>query len=459
MELRKINILLTTSILLLFAVFPLFAGAQKNPLVEAILRFDEGKYAEAESLLAPQIAENPDNLMINYYYGACRTENGHYGANEINYLLKGSMGESPLKTNYYLGVQYQAMLQWDKALSCFEKFAKTSDQNEQASLGLSEKIQQCKDHFSPVEVKQEDIAPVPLAREEEPKPDSDSIIYTTPADTNAPDTLNQEEELVPEPKTKPDKTNRTAPINFDINSEMTYIDTSNFQTIDGLQAYLQWKKLRHELDSVTRQLDDWRQKYAEANTASFREALGQKIVDAEGGLFNLQRDTRESLQKARQTESDYWNTQPEEIRNEFKLRLRELATSYNQPEPAKAEVLDTSLIISAEILPDAVEPTPQAATEQEDELVYKIQLGAYSRGLPAYIKRQFDKLSLIRKIDQYTDEKGVVVYTTGSLSNYEDALKMQTQVRREGIQDAFVVPYFNGKRITLNEAKKLEAEQ
>ena len=54
-------------------------------------------------------------------------------------------------------------------------------------------------------------------------------------------------------------------------------------------------------------------------------------------------------------------------------------------------------------------------------------------------------------------DKGVVVYTTGNLSTYEDAVKMQNQVRQEGVEDAFVVPYFNGKRITLKEAKEIEA--
>ena len=68
-----------------------------------------------------------------------------------------------------------------------------------------------------------------------------------------------------------------------------------------------------------------------------------------------------------------------------------------------------------------------------------------------------DKLSYIRKIENYTDEKGVVVYTTGNLLNYDDALKMQNQVRQEGVKDAFVVPYYNGKRITLSEAKEIEA--
>ena len=75
--------------------------------------------------------------------------------------------------------------------------------------------------------------------------------------------------------------------------------------------------------------------------------------------------------------------------------------------------------------------------------------------MPSYKKRLFDKLSLIRKIEKYTDDKGVVVYTTGNLTNYEDAEKMKNQVKQEGIKDARIVPYLKGKRITLEQAKEL----
>ena len=95
---------------------------------------------------------------------------------------------------------------------------------------------------------------------------------------------------------------------------------------------------------------------------------------------------------------------------------------------------------------------------KSDELIYKIQIGAYSKGLPAYVERLFKKLSVIRKIDHYTDENGVTVYTTGNLTNLDDALKLQEQVRQEGVEDAFVVPYFNGKRITLKQAKEIAKE-
>jgi hypothetical protein len=51
----------------------------------------------------------------------------------------------------------------------------------------------------------------------------------------------------------------------------------------------------------------------------------------------------------------------------------------------------------------------------------------------------------------------VVVYTTGNLTNLEDAEKMRNQIKQEGVQDAIVAPYFNEKRIPLEQAKQIEA--
>jgi hypothetical protein len=91
-----------------------------------------------------------------------------------------------------------------------------------------------------------------------------------------------------------------------------------------------------------------------------------------------------------------------------------------------------------------------------DDLLYKIQIGAYSRGLPISIKKLFDKLSLIRKIENYTDDKGVVVYTTGNLKKLDDAMVLLKQLQQEGVEDAIIAAYFKGKRIPLTEAKELE---
>jgi hypothetical protein len=57
----------------------------------------------------------------------------------------------------------------------------------------------------------------------------------------------------------------------------------------------------------------------------------------------------------------------------------------------------------------------------------------------------YKKLSLIRKIDNYTDEKGVVVYTTGSLTNLDDAVKLQKQVRQEAYKMPLLLRFLTKK--------------
>ena len=116
---------------------------------------------------------------------------------------------------------------------------------------------------------------------------------------------------------------------------------------------------------------------------------------------------------------------------------------------------DTTGLIDPLVLLVGNENSGAATEPDNNDLVYKIQLGTYRR-LPNYVKKLYDKLSLFRKIDTYSDENGIVVYTTGNLTNYEDAVKMKNQVKQEGVKDAKIAPYFKGKRITLEKAKELE---
>jgi len=95
-------------------------------------------------------------------------------------------------------------------------------------------------------------------------------------------------------------------------------------------------------------------------------------------------------------------------------------------------------------------------TANTSGIIYKIQIGAYSRGIPNNQKQAFNKISVIRKVENYTDANGIVVYTTGNLTNYEDAVQMQNQIRQEGIKDPIIAAYLNGKRITLEQAKETE---
>jgi hypothetical protein len=208
-------------------------------------------------------------------------------------------------------------------------------------------------------------------------------------------------------------------------------------------------------------MEKLRDEYRMANVASERETIGEKILSFENKTYQLKEEITNLLLQARNLENEYWqNAGAMEILR-FQSIIRELAEENTyQPsiEKSAPEPADSALHIDTELLLGNTESSPiLTEPEKQDELVYKIQIGAYSKGLPSYVAQKFKKLSLIRKIENYKDENGVVVYTTGNLKNFDDAVKMRNQVRQEGIEDAFVVPYFNGKRITLEQAKKIEA--
>ncbi len=470
MDLKKTNARLTIFLLLLFATIFSYAGNQENALVKAIQFFDEDNYTEAEQVLKKLLDEKPDHLMVNYYYGACRTENGNYGTNEIIYLLNGSTGESPLKTDYYLGVQYHAKNRWDDALKHYTRFKSKSDTEQQKQVQLSAKIQQCYEKVNPFVIENQnatvDVLPAAIPRENKieeynPVTTADSTLPETIIDsieTEEADSTNTASAPIGATPmvilaTKP----KTEPINFEVDGELTYLYSTNFRTKKGLKKYTEGKTKQKRLDEQVKEIDALRSKYGSTNSYAEKQEIGKIILAAETDNYNLQSETNKSFILAKQAEIEYWQNASTDKKSTFIKKLEEEQQANEEIEMIELDT-DTTTYINTNVLLAAPEASVQMNESSDDELIYKIQLGAYSRGLPSYVENLFKKLSYLRKIENYTDEKGIVVYTTGKLTNYEDALKMQNQVRQEGIEDAFVVPYFNGKRITLKKAKEIEGK-
>jgi hypothetical protein len=473
MDLNKTNAHLTIFLTFLFASIFNTAGAQDNPLVKAIQLYDAENYKEAEVVLKKLHNENPDHLMVNYYYGACLTENNHFGSKEIVYLLKGSTGEAPLKTDYYLGVQYHAQSRWEEALKHYKRYQEKSEASEQDNVQLAAKIQQCYDEINPFESEIEinpegddsvDLMPAPLPRENTTEEFTPIIAVQSTPDSSetediASDKIEDTTEImeIPVSPVAIEQTNaKSEPIDFVINGELTYVDSSHFRTLEGKQYYIDGKQKKNELEIRLKEVDELREKYAAAKSYDKKQEIGEKILTSENEIYSLQTESQELLAKAKKTEIEYWDSVSQEEKDNFLIELKAYSKSVIPNLHEEKPVIDSSTIISSDILLANQQNQIQVKETTRDELIYKIQLGAYSRELPNYVKNLFKKLSYIRKIENYTDDKGVVVYTTGNLTNYNDALKMQNQIRQEGVEDAFVVPYFNGKRITLKEAKEIE---
>lgn len=80
-----------------------------------------------------------------------------------------------------------------------------------------------------------------------------------------------------------------------------------------------------------------------------------------------------------------------------------------------------------------------------DGLVFKVQIGAFKNALP---NNTFKGLSPV--IAQSTPS-GYIRYMAGNFEKYESANAVKNDLKNLGYNDAFVVVYYNGKRINLNE--------
>jgi hypothetical protein len=79
-------------------------------------------------------------------------------------------------------------------------------------------------------------------------------------------------------------------------------------------------------------------------------------------------------------------------------------------------------------------------------LVFKIQIGAFKNPLPA------STFSGLQPLSGETTRPGWIRYCVGMFRTFEPANAVKNEIKKTGYKDAFVVAYYNGKRIDLNDA-------
>ncbi|MBK7183655.1 MAG: PD40 domain-containing protein [Bacteroidetes bacterium] len=133
----------------------------------------------------------------------------------------------------------------------------------------------------------------------------------------------------------------------------------------------------------------------------------------------------------------------------------------NTPEPTQPVVTQPTATTTTAGIPvagETIEPlnmnnVPASVTDEKG-VVFKIQIGAFNEEVPLAIANKFLRIARMG-VKNYEDERGLTVYTVGAYSNYEDANKAKAAVVSQGITDAFIVAYSDGKKITIDEAKQL----
>ena len=125
-------------------------------------------------------------------------------------------------------------------------------------------------------------------------------------------------------------------------------------------------------------------------------------------------------------------------------------SDYVEPTP-ELEIEEDEVVVEVpedEISEEVV--TTVTEDEMNNETTYRIQVGAFNAELS-------DEVFVgVNNVISFTGKDGLVRYMAGSFVEYKDAIDYQAQMKARGFEDAFIVTYKNGERISLNVAIKTD---
>ncbi|HBL75492.1 MAG TPA: hypothetical protein DD458_09720 [Prolixibacteraceae bacterium] len=416
-----------------------------DPQQNAIALFEQGKFDQALPVFEDLLSLYPEDKKLNYYLGACLIETKDYGARARQALLNSVSKSNPEKINYYLGIAFHAENEYLAALDYYSQFEKEAKSKTKKSVDYQKLIGLCEQGINPFVAEKEEIPVVePLQNTESVAAIGDTVVVPDAA------------EVVPDfivPKKLFDSV-----IVFQVNQEIRYMKISQFKSEEAQMNFVKGWIKKQELDSIVLFTDNLREQYTRANSDEKQLFSGQ-ILSNEQKVISLNREIPGYNLIARQIESKYWKNPSSEEVEKLLAQNEAITDSLELLRAGKQEKIDV-LPPESVVLPivEKTEPKEEDTEVVMKGVVYKIQIGAFSKEPPDWAQRLYKKLSLIRKISNYTDENGVTVYTTGELRSYSDAVEMQKQVKLEGIKNASVAAYNNGVRITVSEARKINGE-
>lgn len=126
-------------------------------------------------------------------------------------------------------------------------------------------------------------------------------------------------------------------------------------------------------------------------------------------------------------------------------------TAYVQPVP-EPEIDEEEVVVEEPITEEVEELVVSVVNENDitNETTYRIQVGAFNQELSDEV------FSGVKNVISFTGKDGLIRYMAGSFVEYKDAIDYQAQMKARGFEDAFIVTYKNGERISLNVAIKTE---
>jgi hypothetical protein len=253
---------------------------------------------------------------------------------------------------------------------------------------------------------------------------------------------------------------------LDINRNSASIDEQKSQEIlasteykEYVKAIVSFEKEKENFNSISISLEKQQKR--------LNELVNIQVLskDKRIGSIEIESLVKEIENSQKQLETTYNKLKElkkvvEKVENEnqeISTKMRILASNRKEP-LTKIEVIKDEIISSGGFQITSTnketntdnKPIPMNV-KTPSGLVYRVQIGAFRKPIPTNVYSQFTPVS------GELQSNGLTVYMAGYFNNSSNAINARKQIQTLGYSDAFIVAYCNGKKLTLGEARQLEA--
>lgn len=244
-----------------------------------------------------------------------------------------------------------------------------------------------------------------------------------------------------------------------LKTELTFNDERKLASKDAYKDYYpvatealaieeQIGKLVEEIKNEQKQINQLL-----SNSTSNEDEINLKVNSIKTKQAEIQRLNIDLIQKKYEAEKTLPDN-PEEA-----MKMQNLIMRGVQPLKVAAiasaliQMPSTSLAINEGVpsIYSAENPIP-VGVEAPSGLVYRVQIGAFSKPIPQDLFKEFNPVS-----GEVIGSTNITRYMAGFFNSSTDVVDARGKIRELGYSDAFVVAYCDGERIGFGEARRREA--
>lgn len=200
--------------------------------------------------------------------------------------------------------------------------------------------------------------------------------------------------------------------------------------------------------------------FAQEMSAKEKKKLMKGLMSKLKGMDAQEADKMFTEYPNLSTEVESLNTKVSSLESDVSTKDGEISTLQSDLEAANAKVNEMNAMSTAssdssgEAGSDGgsnmngSSTMSRATGEVIPGLIYKVQIGAFrNKDLTKYFNNS-------KNFGGEVDGDGTKKYSIGQFTEYWEADSFKKYMREMGVKDAWIVPYFNGKRVSMKDARE-----